>query len=101
MLRAHDLIPCRRIVFSTFRRCMGFHTAWVRNGKAQNEHKFSGLPPKADLHHRPPLGSNAASTARPLIGQREARCGLALDQAPDHHLLRGGVRDAGHLSIGA
>jgi hypothetical protein len=29
MLRACGLSPCGRIVFSTFRRCMSFHTAWV------------------------------------------------------------------------
>src|SRR5262249_30968146 len=30
MLRARCLIPCWKIVFSTFRRCMSFHTARVR-----------------------------------------------------------------------
>src|SRR5262245_25530140 len=29
VLRARCSIPCRRIVFSTFRRCMSFHTGWV------------------------------------------------------------------------
>jgi hypothetical protein len=32
---------------------------------------WSGLPPKADLHHRPALASNAASTARPWRDARE------------------------------
>src|SRR6266511_4265757 len=41
-------MPCWRIVLSTFHRCMSFHTAWVKTGKAQIEHKFSGSPPKAD-----------------------------------------------------
>src|SRR5262249_14107373 len=29
VLRARCSIPCRRIVFSTFRNCMSFHTGWV------------------------------------------------------------------------
>jgi hypothetical protein len=41
---------------------------WVKNGKPQNEHKFSGPPPKAD-----PRFVRSASTACPLFGQREAR----------------------------
>jgi hypothetical protein len=40
---------------------------WVRNGKAQNEHKFSGLPPKADLSLiEDPSAANAA--IRRLLG---------------------------------
>ena len=29
MLRAYGWMPCWRILFSTFSRCMSFHTAWV------------------------------------------------------------------------
>jgi hypothetical protein len=32
--------------------------------------------------------------------QREARCRPALDQAPDHHVLRRGMRDAGRPTQG-
>src|SRR5258708_24391936 len=32
VLRARCSIPCWRIVFSTFRNCMSFHTGWVKNG---------------------------------------------------------------------
>jgi hypothetical protein len=51
---------------------------WVRNGKAQNEHKFSGLPPKADLPHR---GLMERLNPRPLlVGQiRRVALGLLLN----------------------
>jgi hypothetical protein len=29
MLCTNGLVPCRRIIFSTFSRCMSFHTGWV------------------------------------------------------------------------
>src|SRR3977135_193566 len=32
MLRTYGSIPCWRIVFSTFRRCMSFYTTWDRRG---------------------------------------------------------------------
>ena len=32
VLRARCSIPCWRIVFSTFRNCMSFHTGWVMHG---------------------------------------------------------------------
>src|SRR5262249_40917302 len=34
VLGAWRSMPCWRIAFSTFRRCMSFHTAWVRLGPA-------------------------------------------------------------------
>src|SRR6266516_4581326 len=49
ILHTRGSMPCWRIVFSTFRGCMSFYTVRVKTGKAQNEHMFSGLPPKADL----------------------------------------------------
>src|SRR5262245_64387271 len=42
-------MSCWRIVFSAFRRCMSFHTGWVKSGKARSEHIPSGLPPRADI----------------------------------------------------
>jgi hypothetical protein len=49
MLRTYAWMPCQRIVFSTFPRCMSFHTAWnptqtlarSRTTSIQND---SGLP---------------------------------------------------------
>jgi hypothetical protein len=38
---------------------------------------------------------SASSTASALVGRDEAAGGLPIDQAPDHHVLRRGVRDAG------
>jgi hypothetical protein len=38
-------MQCGRMVFYTFRRCMSFHTARVKCGKAQSEHvvRFSPM----------------------------------------------------------
>src|ERR1700688_1092992 len=36
----------------------------------------------------------------PLVGQIELQRGFALDQATDHHVLGGCVRDTGRLPIG-
>ena len=36
-----------RIVFSTFRRCMSFHTARVKSGNTHYEQSLSALPPIA------------------------------------------------------
>src|SRR3977135_2207041 len=32
MLRTYGSIPCWRIVFFTFRRCMSFYTTWTHSG---------------------------------------------------------------------
>jgi hypothetical protein len=72
------------------------------NGKDQNEHMFSGLPPKADLTDGPLFGSREQrrEDRTPLFGQTSARRHLiALDQAADDHLLRRGVRNAGRLPV--
>jgi hypothetical protein len=47
----------------------------VRNGKAQNEHKFSGLPPKADLTDGPLFRSREQrrEDRTPLFGQPLAK----------------------------
>jgi hypothetical protein len=70
-----------------------------RSGNTQNEHMFSGLPPKADLRgHR---SKQRRQHGAPLVRHRVAHGGvIALDQAADDHLLRRGVRDAGRLPIG-
>src|SRR5258706_13800270 len=52
VLRARCSIPCWRIVFSTFRNCMSFHTGWVKLGRAGDVRCTTALPPKADVHPR-------------------------------------------------
>src|SRR5262249_36590813 len=43
ILRMHHSIPCWRIVFSTSRRCMSFHTARVTKRRTHHEQIWSGL----------------------------------------------------------
>ncbi len=72
------------------------------NGKAQSEHMFSGSPPKADLAvgSSPTLREQRRQHGAALVGQFVARRpSVALDQTPDHHLLRRGVGDAGGLPV--
>src|SRR5258706_12342837 len=45
-------MPCRRIVFSTFRGCMSFYTGSVRLGRPADVRCMTALPPKADVHPR-------------------------------------------------
>jgi hypothetical protein len=47
-----------------------------------------------------PLREQRRQHRAPLLGQRVARCGaVALDQTPDHHVLRGRVGDGGLASL--
>jgi hypothetical protein len=52
ILRPHGSIPCRRIAFSTFCRCMSFYTARVRLGHCSDVRCTTALPPKAEVHPR-------------------------------------------------
>src|SRR6266516_7067428 len=46
ILHTRGLMPCWRIVFSTFGGCMSFYTARVKSGKAQKEQMLSALSSK-------------------------------------------------------
>jgi len=50
VLRARCSIPCRRIVFSTIRNCMSFHTGWVISDRRRRSHTTVHVrfAPKAD-----------------------------------------------------
>src|ERR1700704_7017525 len=53
MLRTYGSIPCWRIVFSTFRRCMSFYTTWVKSGPNADVRVESDLAPIADVGRAP------------------------------------------------
>src|SRR3982074_2784669 len=40
MVRTYGSIPCWRIVFSTFRRCMSFYTTWTLTGPRADSEQF-------------------------------------------------------------
>src|SRR6266516_4813328 len=46
ILHTRGLMPCWRIVFSTFGGCMSFYTARVKTRNAQKEHMLSGCSRK-------------------------------------------------------
>src|SRR5260370_13850368 len=52
ILHKRRSMPCRRIVFSTFRGCMSFYTGSVKLGHAGDVRCMTVLPPKADVHPR-------------------------------------------------
>ena len=73
VLRARCSIPCWRIVFSTFRNCMSFHTGWVRSVELVPFATFP-LPPRADVGAdivEPPLSAialNRCAIVRCAVG---------------------------------
>src|SRR5262249_39562474 len=91
VLRARCSIPCRRIVFSTFLRCMSFHTGWVRSGHHPSPNQCPLYPSKrtrADIGHRPRHGSVACSDhwLRSVLAMVRLAAGqlVWIDATPQH-----------------
>src|SRR6266481_4237491 len=73
ILHKRRSMPCRRIVFSTFRGCMSFYTGSVKLGRAGDVRCTTALPPKAEVDPRscyvanvPILFSNSGSGCQAL-----------------------------------
>jgi hypothetical protein len=116
VLRARCSIPCWRIVFSTLRNCMSFHTGWVTVGhsavsaqcpvcpKADMAGRFMYRPRLAHIPRRSPRGVLAA-TSKPVNACHRcpplASCGPKASRvkARDRQLGQAHVRGVVSLSL--
>ena len=68
ILRTYGSTPCWRIVFSTFRRCMSFHTARVKLGRSTSSSRCPDYPPLADLRSASPEVSEVPKAGIAVVG---------------------------------
>jgi hypothetical protein len=98
MLRPYGAMPCLRIVFSTFRRCMSFYTARViRVGPAlarrsfytrsapKTGHKFKAMATAAKGHERKSLDLYLNKSSRQTSGRLRRLSGLPSDCARKYY----------------
>ena len=84
MLRTYGWMPCWRIVFSTFSRCMSFHTAWVIHGltSSRKNPPLSAVAPIADIR---PLDSPLRRSGQCLQLVRETSLGPKSENSSEFH----------------
>src|SRR5262249_2405760 len=91
MLRARCSIPCWRIVFSTFRRCMSFYTARVMSARSTGSQRGRHFRFAPESDGRPPRCKSVAQCQEPtyaaqqictlldhLVGAQQERLGDSL-----------------------